>query len=126
MKLSPFMLALAALAGCAPMPVYAPPPMDAPPAPGPWYGHDHGQRPHPYPPAPPRYTYVSPDPSDPCGARELAWLVGRDRSAVPAQRPNQAWRVYSTDMGVTADYSAARLNVLYDARTGRVLRVSCG
>ncbi|HEX8568393.1 MAG TPA: peptidase inhibitor I78 [Caulobacteraceae bacterium] len=122
MRTSGLLLLLLVAGACAPYPVHAPPPAQ----PGPWYGHHHGPRPHPYPPSPPRYTYASPDPSDACGAREYRWLVGRDRSEIPPQRPNQAWRVYSTTMGVTADHSATRLNILWDARTERVLQVSCG
>ena len=112
-------------AACAP-PVHAPPPAHWPAPRAPWYGHDHGPRPHTHPPSPPRFTYVHPDPADRCGAREHQRLVGLHRSEIPAHRPNQAWRVYSTSMGVTADYSETRLNILYDARTERVLRVYCG
>ena len=122
MKLAVPALLSAALTACAP--AYAPPP--AGPAPGPWYGHGHGPRPHPYPPAPPRHTYVSPDPSDPCGRSPYGWLVGRHRSEILPQRPTQAWRVYSTDMGVTADHHPARLNIEWDHRTGRVVRLYCG
>ena len=114
-------MALAALvAACAPSPPAAPP------EPQPWYGHDHGPRPHLHPPSPSPYSYVSPDPSDPCGAREYRWLIGRSRGEIPPQRPNQAWRGYSTDMGVTADHHPARLNIVWDATTGTVTQVRCG
>ena len=74
-------------------------------------------------------TYVPPppaDPNDPCEAKRFAYLVGRPKSEVPVQPPNRTWRVYSTEDAVTEDYSEARLNVMWDARTGVVLAVRCG
>ena len=64
--------------------------------------------------------------TDECRAASLQYLVDRDREQIPPPRPGQARRVYSTTDAVTMDYSAARLNIVWDANSGRIVRVFCG
>ena len=103
-------LSLVLAAACAPLPPpYAGPPYGAPP-----------------PSAPP---YGGPPPMDDmgqCGAPQLQWLVGRDRLQIPPPQPGRPRRVYAYGDALTMDFSPARLNIEYDGRTGRVLRVYCG
>jgi hypothetical protein len=65
-------------------------------------------------------------PKDTCGAAELQSLVGKDRSAIPPRPAGAAWRVHSTETAVTGDYVETRLNIVWDAKTGKVVRVTCG
>ena len=63
---------------------------------------------------------------DNCGAPEMQWLVGRDRSQIPPAPPNRARRVFGRGDPITMDFSPERQNIEYDRSTGRVLRVFCG
>jgi hypothetical protein len=77
-------------------------------------------------------VHAAPPPStsapgqDQCGAGVLQRLVGRGHGEIPPAEPGRARRVYSTEDAVTMDYSPQRLNIVYDARTHRVVRVFCG
>ena len=94
--------AAAVLAGCA-----SPPPVDVTPPPL-------------------RGPVVPSADADTCGARPLASLVGGDYRSVPPARPGQTIRVACTTCAITEDFSAQRLNVFYDAATGRIVRLTCG
>ena len=94
------MLAAIVLAGCA-----SPPPVAVTPPPGPTV---------------PRGT------ADTCGAAPLASLVGGDYRRVPPARDGQTIRVACTTCAITEDFSAQRLNVFYDAASGKVVRLTCG
>ena len=82
------------------------------------------------PPPRPPVTVPPPDgaPAAPnqCGAAAHQWLVGRGRAEVPQRPPGRGWRVYATGDMLTMDYSPQRLNIEYDPRTQRVVRVYCG
>ena len=81
----------------------------------------------PYPPAPPAQP---PEPissvENQCRALEHQYLVGRNRTEIPAQPANASWRVTCTTCPVTMDYNPSRLNIFYDERTGIVRDVRCG
>ena len=63
---------------------------------------------------------------DTCGAAKLQSLIGRPKSAIPKSPKGALWRVSSSADAVTMDYVEARLNIVWDAKTGRVIRVKCG
>lgn len=64
--------------------------------------------------------------ADQCGAHELQWLVGRDRSEIPVPVNPYARRVTCTTCAVTEDYSPTRLNIFFDKTTDKVETVRCG
>ncbi|HYE43643.1 MAG TPA: I78 family peptidase inhibitor [Caulobacteraceae bacterium] len=61
-----------------------------------------------------------------CGAPDYQYLVGKNRSEIPAAPAGAIWRVHSTEDAVTMDYNPRRLNIVWDAKTGIVKTVSCG
>lgn len=65
-------------------------------------------------------------PKDSCGAHEMQWLVGKPKSAIPVPTEPARRRVACTTCPVTLDYSAYRLNIFFDARTGIIKEVKCG
>lgn len=67
-----------------------------------------------------------PDAPDSCGAKDLQWLVGKPKSAIPVPTDPSRRRVVCTSCPVTLDYSPWRLNILFDAETGIVKEVKCG
>lgn len=69
---------------------------------------------------------VPSQPENACGASQYQYLVGKDRSQVPAAPAGATWRVHSTEEAVTMDYNPRRLNIVWNARTGVVQSVSCG
>ena len=98
------LLAAALLGACAPYPPAGPMPVE------------------PYPP----HTGGPPAGPDQCGAAAHQWLVGRSHAEVPPRPPSRMFRVYATGQPITMDYSEQRLNIEYDPRTHRVVRVYCG
>jgi len=66
------------------------------------------------------------DPADPCGAAPLQSLVGQDKATVPPTPPGATWRVHSTTDAVTEDLRRDRLNIVWDAESGKIVRVACG
>ncbi len=106
-------LALAALAACQ-----SPPP--APPG-------------TPPPPPPPRPSSGTPAASslpaaadDTCQAASQARLLGTDYRTVPPAPAGKVVRVVCTTCPMTMDFNAGRLNVIYDAASGKVERLTCG
>jgi hypothetical protein len=73
---------------------------------------------------------VPPDPvpgkADTCGAGAYQYLVGKSKSDIPQKPPGAIWRVTSTDQMVTMDFIEARLDIVWDAKTKRVVKVHCG
>jgi hypothetical protein len=65
-------------------------------------------------------------PADQCGALRLQHLVGRPRTEIPVPVDVSSRRVTCTECPLTEDYSAGRLNILFDRDTGLVERVYCG
>lgn len=68
---------------------------------------------------------VTQAPSDACGARDLAWLVGEPESLLAAMIFEDTTRFIGPEDAVTMDYSADRLNIVTGA-DGRIIRVYCG
>ena len=66
------------------------------------------------------------DKPDACGASKHQDLVGMPKSAIPPKPEGAVWRVYSTTDAVTMDYSEARMNIVWDAKTGKIVEVKCG
>lgn len=60
-----------------------------------------------------------------CDAEAYRPLVGQPHTAVTGQRGAKL-RVYSSTAVVTQEYLPDRTNVVYDDRTGRILRAFCG
>jgi hypothetical protein len=78
-------------------------------------------------------TAVSATPPDPvpgrddtCGAGKYQYLVGKPKSAIPPKPPGAIWRIYSSTQMVTMDYIEARLDIIWNAETKRVIKVKCG
>lgn len=69
---------------------------------------------------------ADPDGADACGASRYQHLVGRPRSAIPAEPAGATWRIACTSCPITMDYSPARLNIFYDEETQIVEEVRCG
>ena len=65
-------------------------------------------------------------PRDTCGAAGLAGLVGRPRTQIPVAVDLSRRRVSCTACPVAPDIRLDRVNILYDARTGLVTRITCG
>jgi hypothetical protein len=63
---------------------------------------------------------------DLCKAQDLQYLVGRHRNEIPVPVEIVNRRVTCTTCPVTMDFSAYRLNILYNAQTGVVEHVRCG
>lgn len=60
-----------------------------------------------------------------CGAAELQFLVGQNRSVLAMMTLPAPVRVIEPGMAVTMDYVESRLNIDLDAK-GRISRVYCG
>lgn len=71
-------------------------------------------------PAPP------PPPVDQCGATPLQHLVGQPRTEIPVPVDVTSRRVTCTECPLTEDYSAGRLNILFNRDTGLIERIYCG
>lgn len=65
-------------------------------------------------------------PADQCGAYRLQHLVGQPRTEIPVPVDVTSRRVTCTECPLTENYSAGRLNILFDRDTGLVERVYCG
>lgn len=63
---------------------------------------------------------------DTCGAKEYAWLIGENRSRVPAPPEGKVIRVVCTTCPMTMDFNESRLNVIHHADTGIVEKLTCG
>jgi len=57
---------------------------------------------------------------------EAKAYVGKNRTELPAAVDPTRWRVACTTCPVTMDFRPDRLNILFDADTGRVKEVKCG
>ncbi len=63
---------------------------------------------------------------DTCGAAALAGLVGRPRTQIPVPVDLTRRRVSCTACPVAPDVKLDRVNILFDAQTGIVTRITCG
>ena len=72
-------------------------------------------------PGPPRGSL-----HDTCGAAALAGLIGRPRKQIPVPVDLSRRRVACTACPVAPDVRLDRVNILYDAQTGLVTRITCG
>ena len=63
---------------------------------------------------------------DTCGVAALAGLIGRPRTEIPVPVALSRRRVACTACPVAPDVRLDRLNILYDARTGLVTKITCG
>ncbi|MDO5527987.1 MAG: I78 family peptidase inhibitor [Paracoccus sp. (in: a-proteobacteria)] len=65
-----------------------------------------------------------PPPSDECRASRFQGLIGQKAELARGLRVDGPVRLIGPNMPVTADYSAARLNIEYDG-DGVITRISC-
>ncbi|MBS0296259.1 MAG: peptidase inhibitor I78 family protein [Proteobacteria bacterium] len=65
-------------------------------------------------------------PKDTCGAAQHQSLVGQPVSAIPRSLRGPNVRIYSTADAVTQDYVETRMNIVWDAKTYKIVRVTCG
>ncbi len=65
-------------------------------------------------------------PRDACGAAALAGLVGKPRTQIPVPVDLTRRRVACTACPVAPDVKLDRVNILFDAQTGIVTRITCG
>ncbi len=63
---------------------------------------------------------------DTCGAATLAGLLGRPRTQIPVPVDLTRRRVACTACPVAPDVRLDRVNILFDARTGIVTKITCG
>ena len=104
--------ALGWLAACAsPAP---PPPAPAPPPP-PVVRAAPPPLPKPPPPAP-----------DQCGANDLQYLVGHQKTEIPIPLQPRMRRVVCTTCPMSQDFVPGRQTVLFDAATGAITAIKCG
>ena len=81
-------------------------------------------RPADPPPRPP--PTFAPPPSDTCGAKSLQGLIGKPRTEIPIPVRPERQRVLCTTCPMTMDHNPARLNFLFDAKTGLITEIRCG
>jgi hypothetical protein len=76
----------------------------------------------------PQAGEVQPHPpaSAACEASNLAWLVGKPRSAIPVPVNPSLRRVYCSTCFVTEDYVPGRTDIVFDSETGLITAVKCG
>ena len=68
---------------------------------------------------------VGPVTEDTCGSAQYANLIGQDATALERVLLMGPVRVIRPEMGVTMDYSAARINFAVDAGN-RITGITCG
>jgi hypothetical protein len=56
----------------------------------------------------------------------LRGLIGRPRTEIPVPIDPSRQRVACTTCPVTQDFNPARLNIFFDADTGRIKEIRCG
>lgn len=69
---------------------------------------------------------VLPEGEDLCRASQYQGWIGRNRSELPAPPQGAVWRVVCSTCPMTMDYNPVRLNIVHDADSGIIQRVSCG
>lgn len=80
----------------------------------------------PPPPQAPPSAALPTGAADTCGAAGHAALLGKPHESVPPAPPGKVIRVVCSTCPMTMDYNAARLNVIFDEKTGVVQKISCG
>lgn len=82
--------------------------------------------------APPPVANTPPGPAfppaseDTCRAATFASYLGKNYREVPPAPEDLSFRIVCTTCAMTEDFSAQRLNFLYDASSGKVMRLTCG
>ena len=64
--------------------------------------------------------------ADTCGAAEYSVWLGQEHQRLPEAPAGKVVRVVCSTCPMTMDFSAERLNVIYDEKTKLVTRLSCG
>ena len=64
--------------------------------------------------------------ADTCGAAGYASVLGKSHDSVPPAPAGKAVRIVCSTCPMTMDYNAARLNVIFDEKTGAVQKLTCG
>jgi hypothetical protein len=64
--------------------------------------------------------------SDACGAKDLAYLVGKHRTEIPIPLHPEKRRVLCSTCAATMDFSPNRQNIVFDTKTGIIKSVTCG
>lgn len=63
---------------------------------------------------------------DTCGASALQYLVGKNKAEAPAPVDPSRRRVYCSSCAVPLDYRPGRVDIEFDAASGRITAVKCG
>lgn len=63
---------------------------------------------------------------DTCGAASYAWLIGENRSRIPATPAGKTVRVVCSTCAMTMDFNAERLTIVFDEDSGIVSKLNCG
>ena len=61
-----------------------------------------------------------------CDAHDLAWLVGKPHTQIPAPVDPSKRRVACSTCTMADDYRPDRTNIVFDSSTGLVIAVTCG
>jgi hypothetical protein len=69
---------------------------------------------------------TAPHARDECNAAAYKYLVGKNKSELPAKPANAIWRIACTSCAVTTDYAPARLNIFFDTKSAVIKEVRCG
>lgn len=84
------------------------------------------------PPSPPVVENAPPQSAPPppvvdqCGAADLQSLIGRSRLESPVPVRPERQRVTCTTCPASQEEDPTRLNILFDAATGRITEIRCG
>jgi hypothetical protein len=76
-------------------------------------------------PAPAPASAALPEP-DTCGAAAYASVLEQHKDRIPATPAGKVVRIVCSTCPMTMDFNQARLNVIYDEKTGTVSRLTCG
>lgn len=69
---------------------------------------------------------TAPPSRDECNAAAYKYLVGKNKSEMPAKPANAIWRIACTSCAVTMDYAPSRLNIFFDTKSEVIKEVKCG
>jgi hypothetical protein len=69
---------------------------------------------------------TAPSSRDECNAAAYKYLVGKNKSELPAKPANAIWRIACTSCAVTMDYAPSRLNIFFDTKSEVIKEVKCG
>jgi len=69
---------------------------------------------------------VASNDADACGAKDLAYLVGKHRTEIPVPLRPEKRRVLCTNCAATMDFVPDRQNIVFDTQSGIIKSVTCG